>query len=283
MDIHDILNKLEINRGIFPRQAIKEAIARQEQITPELLRIIEELKDNAATYLDRDDYMAHIYAMYLLAQFRQERAYQPLVDFFSLPGEIAMDLTGDVVTEDLARILASVSGGDPRLMISLIENESANEWVRSATLRGLAVLAANGLVPRSEIVTYYGSLFQGKLAREYSEVWNGLAVQAVVLYPEELLEDIRLAFEDELVDRFSMDLDYVEETLAQGMERTLAELREDRHYQLIDDTIREMEWWACFQQRPSRPIAPRKKVGRNEPCPCGSGKKYKRCCGRRRG
>jgi len=20
-------------------------------------------------------------------------------------------------------------------------------------------------------------------------------------------------------------------------------------------------------------------VGRNEPCPCGSGKKYKRCCG----
>jgi len=23
-----------------------------------------------------------------------------------------------------------------------------------------------------------------------------------------------------------------------------------------------------------------RKVGRNEPCPCGSGKKYKQCCGR---
>ena len=22
------------------------------------------------------------------------------------------------------------------------------------------------------------------------------------------------------------------------------------------------------------------KIGRNEPCPCGSGKKYKNCCGR---
>ena len=22
-----------------------------------------------------------------------------------------------------------------------------------------------------------------------------------------------------------------------------------------------------------------KKIGRNEPCPCGSGKKYKKCCG----
>ena len=25
------------------------------------------------------------------------------------------------------------------------------------------------------------------------------------------------------------------------------------------------------------------KVGRNEPCPCGSGKKYKACCGTRKG
>jgi uncharacterized protein YecA (UPF0149 family) len=27
------------------------------------------------------------------------------------------------------------------------------------------------------------------------------------------------------------------------------------------------------------PSRPRIKVGRNEPCPCGSGKKYKKCCG----
>jgi len=29
-----------------------------------------------------------------------------------------------------------------------------------------------------------------------------------------------------------------------------------------------------------KPIVKEKKVGRNEPCPCGSGKKYKKCCGR---
>ena len=28
------------------------------------------------------------------------------------------------------------------------------------------------------------------------------------------------------------------------------------------------------------PVKASKKVGRNEPCPCGSGKKYKKCCGR---
>ena len=30
---------------------------------------------------------------------------------------------------------------------------------------------------------------------------------------------------------------------------------------------------------PRTPSIPTKKVGRNDPCPCGSGKKYKRCCG----
>jgi preprotein translocase subunit SecA len=27
-------------------------------------------------------------------------------------------------------------------------------------------------------------------------------------------------------------------------------------------------------------IMPNRKVGRNEPCPCGSDKKYKKCCGK---
>jgi len=30
---------------------------------------------------------------------------------------------------------------------------------------------------------------------------------------------------------------------------------------------------------PAKPVVKGKKVGRNEPCPCGSGKKYKNCCG----
>ena len=31
---------------------------------------------------------------------------------------------------------------------------------------------------------------------------------------------------------------------------------------------------------PPRPVRKTEKVGRNDPCPCGSGKKYKKCCGR---
>ncbi|MBD3349726.1 MAG: UPF0149 family protein [Candidatus Eisenbacteria bacterium] len=43
------------------------------------------------------------------------------------------------------------------------------------------------------------------------------------------------------------------------------------------------EFWRCHEQDPyserSRPPGS-EKVGRNDPCPCGSGLKYKRCCGK---
>ena len=54
----------------------------------------------------------------------------------------------------------------------------------------------------------------------------------------------------------------------------------------------EGRWYYCGEQsRPiiaapkaSRPVKPyvrtENKVGRNDPCPCGSGKKFKKCCGR---
>ena len=33
------------------------------------------------------------------------------------------------------------------------------------------------------------------------------------------------------------------------------------------------------EQQPKKPVTKDKKPGRNDPCPCGSGKKYKKCCG----
>ncbi len=34
------------------------------------------------------------------------------------------------------------------------------------------------------------------------------------------------------------------------------------------------------EQKESRTVRKEKKIGRNDPCPCGSGKKYKKCCGK---
>lgn len=44
---------------------------------------------------------------------------------------------------------------------------------------------------------------------------------------------------------------------------------------LTEDTRREM----YSRYKKSRTVVKEKEPGRNDPCPCGSGKKYKKCCG----
>lgn len=50
-------------------------IAQRKAITPELLRILEEDAANLVEIATKVNYMADVYARYLLAQFRETRAY----------------------------------------------------------------------------------------------------------------------------------------------------------------------------------------------------------------
>jgi tetratricopeptide (TPR) repeat protein len=302
MDVAEIIAELEYLGEAFPREAVAYAVANRDAVIPELLTVLEKYSDNVEELADDDEYMLHFYAMYLLAQFREQRAYPLIVRFFSGPGDAIDEAVGDVVTDDLCRILASVSCGDDSLIKSLIEDEEINEWVREAALRALVTLVACNEKPREEVVSYFRKLFTGRIKREYSQVWNGLVHCSKDLYPEELYQDIGQCYEDELVDPFFMDLDDVWEALDRGKEEALRRLKTDHSYTLITDTISEMEEWGCFnpQESSSETTAEEQKIirsllssipdvrraepvrsakiGRNEPCPCGSGKKYKKCC-----
>ncbi len=139
--------------------------------------------------------------------------------------------------------------------------------------------------------------------RQLSHIWGGLISCSLDLYPEEVYADIQQAYADNLVEEFFVGLKEVQEVYALGMEKALARLQNDPHCTLIDDTISELQNWGSFQPtQPSKstqsasiltPPKPKKekpaprysepkkgpKIGRNEPCPCKSGKKYKKCCG----
>ncbi len=49
----------------------------------------------------------------------------------------------------------------------------------------------------------------------------------------------------------------------------------------VSEFVRQQgRWFYLDGEAPKRmPVKSGSKIGRNEPCPCGSGKKYKRCCG----
>ena len=290
--LQSILRELEFHNRTFPREALASAIANRDRIIPYLLEIIEQAAQNIE-YLEKEqNYMAHMYAMYLLAQFREKKAYPLIVDFFSIPGEMATDVTSDVVTEGLGRILASVSGRDISLIKSLIEKKDLGEYVRTAGLKALVTLVASGQIERDEVMIYFRELFREKLARDYSGVWDGLVARSADLYPEEVYEDIKQAYEDDLVSTGYINMDDVQNTMNRGKDSVLDTLQHNSYYTLIEDAIWEMESWACFdesesfgkKEQPQQPeqvhatTKKQEKIGRNAPCPCGSGKKYKKCC-----
>ena len=248
MELTEIITELEDYTGKFPRQALERAIEEREAITPVLLETLEEWKNNLEALIDMPDYFLHIYAMYLLAQFKETKAYPLIIEFFSAPGEITLDVTGDLVTEDLARILANVSNGNIEPVKQLIENPQINEYVRSAALRSLVVLVAQEVIPRELVIEYFEELFTTLLDQEPSFIWTNLVTNSARLYPLELKQYIDQAFESDLIELFFIRQEDVDYYLKLGQDATLEELRQDRHYSLIEDTISEMEWWACFKE-----------------------------------
>jgi hypothetical protein len=88
--------------------------------------------------------MAHLYAMLLLAQFREIRSYHLVVRYASLQGNILDSLGSDFVTGRLGDVLASVCGGELDGIKSVIESEDAYEWTRGAALGALVTLVVAG-------------------------------------------------------------------------------------------------------------------------------------------
>jgi hypothetical protein len=131
---------------------------------------------------------------------------------------------------------------------------------------------------RDDVAAYFASLFHGKLSRSYSHGWDRLVVAVADLPAPELMDDVRQAYAEGLVDSFFARLEQIEK----------GNVRRRRKDVIITDAIAEMEWWACFHKPQKATAAPpevspkpvqHKKPWRNAPCPCGSGLKYKKCCG----
>jgi hypothetical protein len=300
MNPSDIMAELSGAEGDFPREAMEAAIAQSEEITPHLLDYLREVIDDPDS--DYAEAMGPIMAIYLLSQFRETRAYPLLVEMASLPSDRVEILFGDFTTEGLGRALASVCGGEIGGIQQLIENEEADEWVRVAGINALESLLGHGFISPEALQAYYQTLYN-RLERSESVVWGELTHSTATLHFSDLRPEISRAFADDLIDPLFIDEEGINEIFDKDAEATFyEEIVDNRHYQLIDDAIGELEWWAVFNEEEDDEeeydeesedfldepvdepvetfIRTGEKIGRNDPCPCGSGRKYKQCHGK---
>lgn len=298
----DIVDDLRYVTVGFPEAAIESALHRQVEITPILLNFLHEAINN---YKSMEDlYFGHLHALYLLAKFREKEAYPLAINIMSLPDDWPDTILGDTITEDLHNIVGSLYSGDLTSIHKVIENPDLNTWSRNAALKTLLVLVKEKILERSEVVLYFKTLFDHPSFKDDYMATTNLINASCDLYPDELQDQIQLAFDRGMVDDFSVNMKWVKSVLSNTQEAALEKYLNDDHYGLInDDDIRSMKHWACFSERIEKNIEnefeyskPEKtpssynfthvlpytrtssKIGRNDPCPCSSGKKYKKCC-----
>ncbi len=252
MELATIMEALKENRDRkFPREALKQAIAQKDEITPLLLAEITPTPEKLAEIQENWDYIRHLYAFYLLAQFRETQAYPVMIDFVSTSGDDIMEIMDDVVTGDLGGILASVCGGDLSLIQQLIENTNINEYVREAGLKALITLVVEGEVSRKSVLEYIEELWpkvQQERTDENDVLYHSLLLSGLDLCPNESLSNLfRDAYENDQVDPQWSDLADLDEAIDTDVEKSIGRLGSRRYYRFVTDVIASMEWWACFQ------------------------------------
>jgi hypothetical protein len=295
---NQLLPRFEYFSKPFPADAIALANEHREEVAPYLVASLEAIAANPTPARD-GEYMLHLYAMHILATWRDQRAYRPLAQIGRNAEDIVDELMGEVVHETYGRALASTCDGDLAPIRELIEDPAASIWARAAALEGLSVLALEGGADRNVVIDYLASLGEREAARlrtdrpDTVELLDWIVSAATDVGAISLLPAIRSWFADDFLDESIADEAWVAQHIALSTAECLTQLRRKKN-SYITDVAEEMAWWSSFSDEdrthrnflldssdraPDTYIREGPKVGRNDPCPCGSGRKYKKCHG----
>lgn len=281
----DILGDLEYPLKAFPEAAIQAALSRREEMTPLLLKILE---DAVVMYESEDvNYMAPLFSLYILSQFREQKAFPLIIELARLPEKKLDQIIGDCLTENLHQFIGSTYDGNLEMIKALVEDPQVCIWSRSAALRSLLVLFKAEILERDFILSYIKDLFHHPSFVDDEDAMATLISAACDLYPDEIYTEIKEAYDKDRVNTTWIGIKDVDRTLQLGKEEVLRkDIYESSHCDLITDVIEQTNRWA-YAKEPERKTLfdvsttfkrNTPKVGRNDPCVCGSGKKYKKCC-----
>ncbi|MGB3796531.1 MAG: DUF1186 domain-containing protein [Alteraurantiacibacter sp.] len=292
-----IMAELEAH-GPLPREALEAAGQSRDVMVPVFLDYIERLQ--SAKIADLADMDASIFVFFLLAEWREPRAYRPLARLLRRDPEFVDAMLGDAITESSARVMAGVFDGDLQPVFDILLDDTADGFVRGEMFDTLAIVALKDAELRPHVTAFLTDFFELTGTVSGEEVWWAWAECIAALGLANMEPLVRVVFDRGLItpdhSRFEDFAERLHATVGAGHPTWFTEHSSNR---LITDTIAELEPWYCFtpeylaRKAEGRlnvvsSMMPRSgdpfngvftgKTGRNDPCPCGSGKKFKKCC-----
>jgi len=300
---NELRPQLEFIHRPFPIEAVALACVHRDEVAPHLIAALEQTGEHPE--LADGDYMLHLYAMHLLAAWRDGRAYRPLLRLGHYSDDVLEGMMGDTTTDSYGRCLASVCDGDLAPLKALVEDVDAGFWARGAALEAMAVRVLEGDDDHATLAAYLAEYGDAEATRlrvpgaviSELEFLNCIANVAADIGAASLLEQIQGWFADGLLDGVMIEMPWIEEHISLSLDECRASLPLDKRG-YVRDVVQDMGWWASFTEdddsldeydefdfedddafATDTYVRDGPKIGRNDPCPCGSGKKYKKCHG----
>jgi hypothetical protein len=292
MDPMQVIEELGVP-GKFPVEAIRAAQADRDTMVPIFLRTIDDLLELRGPV----DPNALFFMFHLLGEWREKSAYWPLAVFLRLPPDVLNTILGDCITVTSHRVMAAVFDGDPEPLYAIVRDPEADEFVRAKMCQTIAMLTRRGELPRDATAVFLRDCFSQLEPQKDCYVWSGWIDAVAWLGLTELKPLVQQAFQRGSINPGWLTFRNFEEDLQYTVDHPDAEpLHADGDLTLFGDTVTEMSGWDGFKPKALRNETPNwglldsldslgtphreplRKVGRNDPCPCGSGKKFKKCC-----
>lgn len=277
----------------------------RESLILDLLTIIQDSKDRYLYYRsmaemegwgeDRLSFLSH--AMFLMAEIEAEEGLDAMLDILAQDQEFIRFYLGEVLTEELWKVFFRTGKNQLGKLMAFMRLPGVDTYSKATIIDCLEKIWLQMPEKREEVNTWFRDLavFFNSCPLDYdiidSEViaffiWSILNINLKDLIPEiEKLYDKGWVAEgicgsyESVLDEFDEPV-FPDGRKLQSIKETYAQIISNRGS--YTSTRTNPDYGHDLSGfHPTLKVTPSGKLpGRNDPCPCGSGKKYKKCCGK---
>lgn len=298
---HDLSIPKELVQPLFdlPRATLIEDLCALLKHATEHVEAYSAMDWNAESH----EFVLH--SFWMLTDLKAKEALPNLLTFLGAYEDHNLDVfLGDYLIENMWEIIYVLGEHDVSSLEAFAFNPNHYSFARGEILTAITHIALYQPARRAAMVQWYVDLFDKIIQspsvyeKDYDFVTAAVG-ENFLLQADELLPQIEKIHELDLIDEMAHgDWKGFQEHYANPYERKRPLIASI--YERYEDALKTWHYYRMKYEEKYRkkhtytPPSPpkfawdtekqgtlkheKKKVGRNEPCPCGSGKKYKKCC-----
>jgi len=271
------------NPATLPERSIAACVARIAEAGPLLRAAISAAAEGGE--LSDGESMLIFRSLPILAATRDRDSFQPFLRMMRSRSHERLELFGDMM-EDMGRYIASLFDDDVESLFAAISDRAIDEYFRYPLFGAATFLTWDGRIARERMRAFLVHFDDARLADPEDYGWIGWQESITMLGFGDLAPRFERAWDDGRIGRHVMGAEHFRQDLArtEASPPDIARF-EAAHLGYVDDAVEDLAWTRPKPEKSVRPTGisttvtnKMRNVGRNDPCPCGSGKKAKKCC-----